>query len=361
MDTFFRQLFILPSWFNFCTPFTTALQPGEIRDRKQDSTKQWDRGAPPGEGEQQRILRVKNTLFEKVYKPMGFAWIAEDQPVPEVLVPTDDNPYPEAEYYWICGRIISREDFAKTDHDRLRKLPKKRQLPATPAPKRSPGSSARTGPGPGKDPRVLARVNLIGQLRAVEEQVNNPDENAPVRTRPGFPFDVDGLVGKLTTPTDADVAAYREALRVNPGEGPTFWCHTLANDAAPWAFNEPHWLSLINVYATERFNEVPTKDEALQASAARAMAWVLQHMDVRRQISFVNFINAHGDTARERREMQLEGARLIRVALDHYDMPFILGNPAPGLSAAASDVQWQQLVEDVERGGDLTQVSMSRV
>lgn len=336
MENFYRQLFILPAWFNFISPILVILQPGEISN--EESKGYWDKRAPPGESDAERIDRVRKTLFEKVYGPgrMGFEWYVQEVGVPESRLADGTQ-----DAISVCGRTVSINDFKPDDQVRVRALPEDRLLPPLNTPARSPLNKKRLG----KNPLALVQKSL----KKAYEQVEAGDASW---TRKAFPPDVDILVFSLPAVADRDVTAMRKNLRVDGAI--TFWAHRLAvdNDDEEFAFNRPRWIGIINRYLD---SDRPTLKDLQAVGPAHAMVWILQHMTAVRQASFVKFIMQRSKSAEERNLMQLEGVRLIRVAIDNLTIEVILGEDKD------VDGTWEKLVDDVARGGPQTQSSMEKV
>lgn len=357
MNMFYRQLYLLPAWFNVHTPTTVILNPGEIVNNR--SKQYWDKQAPEDETPHARIVRVRETLFKKVYNKMGFEWYGKDLEVPQS---TEENRHVAQYYYFVAGRTIKLEDFPTVAGDSLLPLPEDRMLPPVESPER-PAASSSPQEGEGKLPgplRKVARKKIQASLDIGDAKATNGQE----RQRPAFPHDVATLIRPLL-PVSHPLGFLRNKLRVFPGGPITIWGHKLSSsddddedDNVKFAFNHIHWISVIYKYLR---SDPPTDKDLDRLDPANVMVWVLQHMTVDRQASFINFILEHSDTEEDQNLMQLEGARLIRVAVDCMPLPAVLGNPTDNYSLEKANTNWNIMLKDVAGGGPHTVASMQRI
>lgn len=399
---------------------TFILTPGEILNA--ESKQYWDAQAPYDELVRDRIDRIGATLLAFYTGPnMGFRVYARSMLTPMQPATDESN---EQGLITILGRQVTRQ--ASDPLDRLLPLPppgpQRAATPSTFSSPLRPSPLANPGPGGGggKDPVALARASafaamaraanwatgfinrgapliidsngsgrtavaavMAAQRRRTAQRFTTaatkvaavlPLINAPppppavpgsvVRTRPAFPNTVRELVRSLPKLDDEFLLLFIEKnLRIGLGPGLEIWGHVLVNQHEQYAFNSHRWIASIeDLWAGPRPRDAA---HALQAAPATALAWILMHMGPQRRASFNEFILRRVANPSEMRQMQLEGARLMRVALDSLTLAVILGFDdeiiAEGTTVADAEALWQGTVEDVFNNGFLTQRSMAKM
>lgn len=169
MNTFFRLLFLLPGWYNFSSPITVILVPGEIQN--DESRRFWDAKANGQAGAESgwiRAGRVRQSLISfYTSRRMKFAVYADS-----VGVPIEEGA--DTFYVDILGRMVEYQ--SKEAGDQLLLMPprgKARTAGAariqTSSPKSSPDRQPRINPN-GK-PNVAKRINPLGK-QIVAKRIN---------------------------------------------------------------------------------------------------------------------------------------------------------------------------------------------